>query len=89
MNPSQPNGDSFPMKPDVFSDLKDHYTLVAKELSSQAHQAGLLKNPAGVGTEREEVYRAFLERHVPKMCDVFLGGCIFATWRATPQHRLM
>ena len=65
------------MKPDVFSDLRDHYTSVAKELSSKARQAGLLNNPTGVGTEREEVYRAFLDRHVPKMCDVFLGGYIF------------
>lgn len=65
------------MKPDVFRDLRDHYTLVAQELSSQARQAGLLKNPTGVGTEREDVYRSFLERHVPKMCDIFLGGYVF------------
>ena len=65
------------MIPDVFDDLKKHYVSVAQELSSQARQAGLLKNPTGIGTEREEVYRAFLERHVPKMCDVFLGGYVF------------
>ena len=65
------------MKPDVFRQLKDHYVSVAKELSSQANQAGLLENPTGVGTQREEVYRAFLERHLPKMCDVFLGGYVF------------
>ena len=65
------------MKPDVFDHLKDHYISIARELNSQASQAGLLTNPTGVGTEREEVYRAFLERHLPKMCDVFLGGYIF------------
>ena len=65
------------MKPDVFDHLKEHYISVARELSSQARQAGLLTNPTGVGTEREEVYRAFLERHLPKMCDVFLGGYVF------------
>ena len=65
------------MKPDIFDHLKDHYISVAKELSSQADQAGLLTNPTGVGTAREEVYRAFLARHLPKMCDVFLGGYVF------------
>ena len=65
------------MSPDVFGQLKDHYVSVAKELSSQASQAGLLKNPTGIGTGREEVYRAFLERHLPKMCDIFLGGYVF------------
>ena len=65
------------MKPDVFAHLKDHYISIARELNSQASQAGLLTNPTGVGTEREEVYRAFLERHLPKMCDVFLGGYVF------------
>ena len=65
------------MKPDVFDHLKYHYAAIAKELSSQASQAGLLTNPTGVGTEREEVYQTFLERHVPKSCDVFLGGYVF------------
>ena len=65
------------MKPDVFDHLKQHYISIAEELRSQATQAGLLTNPTGVGTEREEVYRTFLERHLPKACDVFLGGYIF------------
>ena len=65
------------MKPDVFNDLKEHYISLAKELSSKAREAALLTNPTGVGTEREEVYRAFLERYLPKMCDVFLGGYVF------------
>ena len=65
------------MKRDVFDQLKNHYVDVAQELSSQARQAGLLSNPSGVGTEREEVYRTFLERHLPKMSDAFLGGYVF------------
>ncbi len=65
------------MTPDVFDHLKQHYISIADELRSQARQAGLLTNPTGVGTEREEVYRTFLERHLPKMCDVFLGGYVF------------
>ena len=62
---------------DIFDDLKQHYMDVASELRSQASQAKLLTNSTGVGTEREEVYRHFLERHLPKMCDVFLGGYVF------------
>ena len=65
------------MAPDVFNDLKEHYIALAKELSSRAREAALLTNPTGVGTEREEVYRTFLERYLPKMCDVFLGGYVF------------
>ena len=57
--------------------MVDHFTAVAAELENSARQAGLLTNPTGVGTEREEAYRSFLERHVPKICDVFLGGYVF------------
>ena len=62
---------------DLFSQLNEHFTSVARELSHQASQAGLLHNSTGIGTEREEVYKKFLERHVPRMCDVFLGGYVF------------
>lgn len=65
------------MTPDVFDHLKEHYVAIAAELSSRASQARLLNNPTAVGTEREEVYRGFLERHLPKTCDVFLGGFVF------------
>lgn len=65
------------MAEDVFARLKAHYSSVAEDLISQAKQAGLLENTTAVGTEREELYRDFLERHVPKQCDVFLGGYIF------------
>lgn len=65
------------MSTDVFSDLKNYYIQVAQNLTAEAKQAALLANPTGVGTEREEVYREFLERHLPKTCDVFLGGYVF------------
>ena len=65
------------MTSDVIGHLKRHYASVAEELRARAQQAGLLDNPTGVGTEREEVYRGFLERHLPKVCDVFLGGYLF------------
>ena len=57
--------------------IEDHFKWVAEELHYLARQAGILTNPSGIGTEREEVYRRFLKRHVPKMCDVFLGGYVF------------
>jgi len=65
------------MTRDVLEDLKGHYAAVAEELRSNAEQAGLLANPTGVGTQREEVYQTFLKRHLPKTCDVFLGGYLF------------
>ena len=57
--------------------IKGHLESVAEELRSQASQAMGLMNPTAVGTEREEIYRRFLERHLPKMCDVFPGGYVF------------
>ena len=63
--------------PDVYHDLARHFEKIAAELSSQAGQSGILSNSTGVGTDREEIYRAFLERHLPKACDAFLGGYVF------------
>ena len=65
------------MASDVFDHLTQHYAAVAEELRLKAQQAGLLSNSTAVGTEREEVYRTFLARHLPKTCDVFLGGYLF------------
>ena len=65
------------MANDVFGKLAEHYASVAQELSSQAQQAGVLANATATGTEREDVYRKFLERHLPRTCDVFLGGYVF------------
>lgn len=65
------------MSTDVFSDLKGYYIQVAKNLIAESEQAALLVNSTGVGTEREEVYRKFLKRHLPKSCDAFLGGYVF------------
>ena len=62
----------------VFDRLRAHYVAISEELASAARQASILNHPTGIGTEREEVYRSFLERHVPKTCDVFLGGYVFS-----------
>ena len=61
----------------TFTLIQEHFEWVAEELHYLARQAGILTNPSGVGTEREAVYRRFLKRHVPRMCDVFLGGYVF------------
>lgn len=61
----------------VFDRLRAHYEAISEELAGAARQASILDHPTGIGTEREEVYRSFLERHVPKTCDVFLGGYVF------------
>ena len=61
----------------VFQRIRDHYAGVANELYQQAAQAGLLENSSDVGTEKEEIYRKILERHLPKSCETFLGGYVF------------
>ncbi len=62
---------------DMFDAIEYHFTQMADELRSQANQAGLLNNPADKGAEREEIFRDFLDRHLPASCDVFLGGYVF------------
>ena len=63
--------------PDTYYDLAKHFERIATELKAQALQSSILGNSSGVGTDREEVYRGFLERHLPKNCDAFLGGYVF------------
>ena len=65
------------MSENAFSDLAKYYGALAEQLASEAKQADLLRNPTAVGTDREEVYQRFLERHVPRSCEVFRGGYVF------------
>ncbi len=65
------------MSENAYSDLAKYYGALAEQLASEARQADLLRNPTAIGTDREEIYRRFLERHVPKSCEVFRGGYIF------------
>ena len=62
---------------DIFYDLAQHFEKIGMELKAQAQQSSILSNPSGIGTDREEIYRDFLERHLPNTCDVFLGGYVF------------
>lgn len=61
----------------VFDEMANYFEAVAGQLQGEAHQAKLLDNPSVVGDDREEVYRRFLERHLPKSCEVFRGGYVF------------
>ncbi|MCY3960615.1 MAG: hypothetical protein OXG34_02960 [bacterium] len=65
------------MTTDAFDDLKKHFKAMAIELKSKGEQASVFAHTSDTGTEREEAYRTFLERHLPKTCDVFLGGYLF------------
>ena len=65
------------MSGDAFDDLKNHFKAMAIELKSKGEQASVFAHTSDTGTEREEAYRTFLERHFPKICDVFLGTYIF------------
>lgn len=66
------------MATSVFEDLKEHYRALAESLRTQATEAGILRNSSDVGTQREDLYRSFLERLLPKSVDVFLGGYVFS-----------
>ena len=65
------------MSRNIFPDMVTYYANLAGQLTSEAKQAGILENPSAVGTDREEIYRKFLKRHIPYMCDVFRGGSLF------------
>ena len=65
------------MSDQVFSDIVSYFDSLAVELRSAAEQSAILENPTAVGSDREDVYRRFLERHAPRSCEAFLGGYIF------------
>ncbi|MDE2715572.1 MAG: hypothetical protein OXI33_00965 [Chloroflexota bacterium] len=65
------------MVTNVFTDLKEHYQTLAESLRAHADEAGVLRTSSDVGTQREDLYKSFLERHLPKSADVFLGGYVF------------
>ena len=53
---------------------RDYSASFANELSSQSEQLGrLIDHGSTVGTEREELFRALLERHVPRRYHVATG----------------
>ena len=74
------------MKNRVFADIATYLEAVSEQLNSESRQAGLLENTSVVGGDREEIYRRFLERHLPRSCEVFRGGYVFdiegrASWQ--------
>lgn len=65
------------MTTNVFYELAKYYQAATEQLNSEAKQAKILSNTTAIGTDKEEIYRRFLERHLPKNCDVFRGGYVF------------
>ncbi len=65
------------MNKSVYEDMARYFAAVSEELKGEARQAALLENASVVGGDREEVFRRFLERHLPKGCEVFRGGYVF------------
>lgn len=74
---AEANGLSEIMDKPVFDELADYFEAVSTQLKGDARQAKLLDNATVVGGVREEVYRRFLERHLPRSCEVFRGGYVF------------
>ncbi len=65
------------MNKSVYEDMARYFAAVSEQLKGEARQAALLENASVVGGDREEVFRRFLERHLPKGCEVFRGGYVF------------
>ena len=61
----------------VYLELARYYASLAEQLTSEGRQASILENTTAVGTDREEIYRRFLERHLPSTCEVVRGGYVF------------
>jgi len=62
-----------------FSRLHDYYLSVAKVLRGEAEVASIFPNTSDIGITRETAYLKFLQQHVPKKCNVFLGGFLFGS----------
>jgi hypothetical protein len=60
-----------------FTRLKDYYADVAKVLRGEASAASIFPNPTDIGQSREQIYRRFLQDHLPSACNVMLGGFVF------------
>ena len=65
------------MDESAFLDIARYLDSLAVHLRTESHQASILDNASVVGSDREEIYRHFLERHLPIHCDVFRGGYVF------------
>ena len=60
-----------------FDDFANYLEALVEQLLSEGRQAAILENSPVVGGDREEIYRRFPERHLPKNCEVFRGGYVF------------
>ena len=65
------------MNKSVYEDLARYFAAVSEQLRGEARQAAVLENASVVGGDREDIFRRFLERHLPKGCEVFRGGYLF------------
>lgn len=57
--------------------VKDYFDSIAKALQEDAQSTSLFSNKSDIGQGKEAAIAGIFEAHVPKSCDVFLGGQIF------------
>ena len=62
---------------DFYTRLRKYYLDVAGVLRGEASAASIFPNPNDIGEAREQIYAAFLRKHAPSKCNVFLGGFLF------------
>lgn len=60
-----------------FERLHDYYAEVAASLAVKASAAAIYPNSTDIGQAREQIYRQFLQSHLPTACNVLLGGFVF------------
>jgi hypothetical protein len=60
-----------------FDRLENYYLKTAEKLRAASSTSSILPNTTDTGLSREMIYRDFLRQHVPRQCDVFLGGFLF------------
>src|SRR6266851_6958738 len=63
--------------PSALERLGRYFDHIADELAIQKATSTAFINTADVGTIREDIVKDFLERHLPKRCEVLKGGFVF------------
>ena len=63
---------------ETFTNISEYFESECRAMRTKREsKRKLLDNPADVGTSVEEIYREFLDKHIPAVCDILQGGYVF------------
>ena len=65
------------MPSNVFERFRDYFQGIADAFNNIEEASRIFPNTTDAGTTREDVFLAFLRRHIPKRCGIIKGGFIF------------